>query len=489
MNGFVSLLMLAWIVRIIGNVATYVQLWRVKEYRLDRMRIHLRTPQGKQFLFPTWKRPPITLKTVALILGTIGLMATMYSFLTTPWVFAFFLVDIASFPITFLIVGLVQIPTTIYHRLVIVTAIQKLRKHSPMTVIGITGSYGKTSTKDYAAAILAQQFAVIKTQGSKNSPIGIAEVIHKDLRPQHTVFVVEMGAYKRGEIAQMTRMVRPTIGVVTAINAQHQDLFGSLDTTMKAKYELIRGLGDPKIAIFNADNDRVRTMAHWASLDHCRVQYWTKVDGSIIEGTPMRATHIVASIRGISFDCVYGTEKICVNAAVLGEHQVSNIVAAIAIAVACGMEFPKAARAASTIKSAHQVMEPIIGVNESMFINDTFNNNPDAAKASIEFLRMGRAKKLLVFQPMIELGEYAQPSHTDVGAHAARYCDAILLTNFNYYHAFEAGVRSVSQTVPLLVVTPAKAAVYIRDHVGTDDIVLFKGKEAEHTLRILVAKK
>lgn len=477
-----------WILRIVANVLTYVQLWRIKEYRLDRMLIHLRTPQGRQFLFPSWKRPSVTIKTTLLFLGTVGLLGYFYWLIHIGPTIGLLLIDILSFPVTFVLVGLMQIPTVLYHAVVIKTAVTKLRKHAPMTVIGITGSFGKTSTKDYAATILGSQFSVLKTDASKNSPIGIAEVIHSSLTDDQTIFIVEMGAYKKGEIEYMTQMVRPSIGVVTAINPQHQDLFGSLDATMEAKYELIAGLTGKRFAIFNADNDRTQTMASWARRDHCAVRFWTKDEVTNIDEPHIRATNIVASIRGVSFDCTDGKEKIRVHASVLGEHQVGNIIAAIAIATVCGMKFSKAARAASAIVPAKKVMEPQDGIHGSVFINDTFNNNPDAAKGAIVFLALAEGKKILVFQPMIELGEFAQPSHTDVGAFAAKYCDAILLTNRNFYHDFERGVRSVSETLPLQVVTPNQAASYIRAQVRKGDTVLFKGKEAEHTLRLLTGK-
>ena len=104
-------------------------------------------------------------------------------------------------------------PTGIYHKLLIAKAIRKLRDHKSMIVIGITGSYGKTTTKEYLASILSTRFRVLKTEASKNSPIGIAEVILRKLTSQHEVFVVEMGAYKIGEIAEMAAMARPQIGI------------------------------------------------------------------------------------------------------------------------------------------------------------------------------------------------------------------------------------------------------------------------------------
>ncbi len=481
------LILAVWCLRIVANLLSYAQLWRVKEYRYDRMMIHLRTPQGAQFLFPAWKRPAITPKAIALIVGTAILLGGLYVALPFSYIINLTIIDLLSFPVTFIIIGFVYAPTVLYHRYVIRLAIAKLRTHSPMKVVGITGSFGKTSVKEYLSTILSTKYHVLKTAESKNSPIGIAEVIQSSLSPKHEIFVVEMGAYKMGEIATMTEMVRPQIGIVTAINPQHQDLFGSLDVTMQAKYELLSGLTGEKIALVNADNERTRIMGDWAKRDGCTVWHWTKDGTKYDDGPRFWADAIVTDIKGVVFDAHFGKSVARVKTRVLGEHQVGNILAAIAAAVACDMDFAKAARAASTIQAAAKVMQAVEGVSGSTFINDTFNNNPDAAKAAIAYLGSRPNKKILVFQPMIELGEFALPSHTEVGAYAAKHADAILLTNKNFYAAFEQGVRSVSQTVPLIVVTPSRGAVFIRERVSTGDTVLFKGKESEQVLRALLS--
>lgn len=486
MSIVLTLLIICWGFRIFVNVLSYAQLWRVKEYRYDRMMIHLRTPQGKQFLFPVWKRPALAPKTIALVVGTLGILAGVLVSLPFSLVVKLFILDLLSFPVTFIIIGIVYAPTVLYHRYVIRKALAKLRAHKPMMVIGITGSFGKTSVKEYLSAILSTQFRVLKTAESKNSPIGIAEVIQSSLKDDHEIFVVEMGAYKMGEIATMTSMVQPQIGIVTAINPQHQDLFGSLDVTMQAKYELLARLTGKKIALVNADNERTRTMGDWAKRDGCEVWQWTK-DGTKYDGPRFWADNIVADSKGVVFDAHFGKAVGKVRTRVLGEHQVGNILAALAAAVACGMDFAKAVRAASSIQAAAKVMQAVEGIAGSTFINDTFNNNPDAAKAAISYLGSRPNKKILVFQPMIELGEFALPSHTEVGAYAAKHADAILLTNRNFYPAFEQGVRSVSQTVPLIVVTPKQGAAFIRERVSSGDTVLFKGKEAEQVLRALTS--
>lgn len=474
MEILLYIISIVWGVRIVFNILTYAQLWWVKEYRWDRMIIHLRTPQGKRFLWPGRRRPPVSPKSTILVLLSLSVCGFILWSLSFPIIYRLTIADLTSFPITWIFVLILNAPTNIYHKLLITKAIRKLRDHKPMMVIGITGSYAKTSVKDYLATILCWKFNVLKTEASKNSPIGIAEVILKSLKPEHEIFVVEMGAYKIGEIAEMAAMVKPQIGIITAINEQHQDLFGSLENTMKAKYELIAGLVGKRIAIMNVDDTRVRTMASWAKRDGCNV--W--------EGR-FQTTDVKAGFDGIDFTCIFGNKKAKVKTSVIGAHQVNNILLAVSGAMAAGMTFKEVAKATGNIQSNLKSLSVVPGINGSTYINDTFNNNPNSAKAALDVLRWGKGTKYLVFQPMVELGAYAAESHTSVGAYAARVADEIMLTNNNFYEPFMKGVRSVSDKVKVSVLSSDKAASLLGSKLGKGDAVLFKGKEAAQVLRTL----
>ena len=471
MEVMITLVSLIWGIRIALNILTYAHLWWVKEYRWDRMIIHLRTSQGKRFWWPQRRRPPISPKSILLVLFSFVFFGYLLWALGVPIFFRLAIVDMLSFPITWIFVLMLNAPTGIYHTLLIAKANRKLRDHKPMMVIGITGSYGKTSVKDYLATILSSKFKVLKTEASKNSPIGIAEVILKSLRPEHEVFVVEMGAYKIGEIAEMAAMVKPQIGIITAINEQHQDLFGTLENTMKAKYELIAGLSGKRIAIMNVDDERVRTMGEWAKRDGCDV--WER---------RFLATDVSAGFHGLEFTCMFEKEKVRVKTPVIGAHQVNNILLAVSGAMAVGMTFKEATSAAAYIQPNPKSLSVILGINGSIYINDTFNNNPDSAKAALDILAWTKGKKYLVFHPMIELGTYAKESHWLVGEYASGICDGIILTNRNFYEDFMEGVPD---TVNVSVLSSDKAAKFLKSKLGKGDAVLFKGKEAEHVLRIL----
>jgi UDP-N-acetylmuramoyl-tripeptide--D-alanyl-D-alanine ligase len=349
-----------------------------------------------------------------------------------------------------------------------------------MKIIGITGSYGKTSTKEILSTLLGSKYKTLKTKASKNSPIGIAETILSDLQPDHEAFVVEMGAYRPGEIRKMCEMVRPQIGIITAINAQHQDLFGTIETTMKAKYELVQGLVGDKIALFNRDNSHVYQMSQWAKKDHVRVHYFSTQDNTTDVG--YRAGNIMSSEKGISFTLSINNQKKSVTAPLIGIHQASNIVAAAGAASVCGLTLAEIVSACRFIVPFEKTMKIIHGPTGATYIDDTFNNNPDAAIAAITYLKSTKRKKILVFQPMIELGNFTDESHKRVGAFAARVCDEIILTNDNYFEPFKEGVVSAAPTCSLHVLETSAAISHLKKILSSGDTVLFKGKEAAHVL-------
>lgn len=464
-----------------------MHLWYVKEYRPDRMLIHLKTKQGKSIFFPPGKTPPVSPKTIILVVLLITSTVVLYITLPFHILIKMFIIDALTFPISFLLVVILRIPTLLFHAYMIKLGTSMLRSHKPMIVIGVTGSFGKTSTKEYLASILSKKYKVLKTEASKNSPIGIAEVILKKLKADHEVFIVEMGAYKRGEVARMTAMVRPQIGIVTAINAQHQDLFGSLDTTMRAKYELLTGLTGKKIAICNADNPYTLKMAKWAKADGKKVWFFSNKRTVPVKNDALLSFSSVSStIHDVSFTVTLKNQSYPVKVQMRGEHFVPNLMAALSGAVASGMSLREAvAIAKKTIEPVERVMELLKGPNGQQFINDTFNNNPDAAIAALRYMEKFPGRKILVFQPMIELGKYTFEGHFEVGKVAGKLCDEMILTNSNFTEGFKKGVEESDRKKQVRILGSGEAAAFIKSHSKKNDTVLFKGKEAAFVLKLL----
>jgi len=387
-----------------------------------------------------------------------------------------------SFPVVSFWVTLLKGPTLVFHWLMIQLAYTKLRSYPDLTVVGVTGSFGKTTVKEITAFLLSQKFSVIKTEKSQNSLIAAAQLILKKLKPQTQVMVVEMGAYKKGEIASICKLVKPQIGVVSAINAQHQDLFGSLENTVSAKYELIEALRSPKIAIFNADNIYTLKMADNTSDDYQKYIYAThnqslrnKTNFKILKGF-----NIKPALSGLTFTLEFNGKKYNVKSQLVGGHQVQNILAALAVARSLGMDLDETTKHLEKFAPLPGIAYVKKGINGAWFIDDTFNNNPDAAIAGLNILKMAKGKKILVMQPMKELGRYAALEHERVGKEAAKICKRIFLTNRDYFLEFRHGLGE--SKIPLAIAPASKIGNWIKDNTATQDAVLFKGKEAKPVL-------
>jgi len=227
----------------------------------------------------------------------------------------------------------------------------------------------------------------------------------------------------------------------------------------------------------NADIDNAYTIGTWAQNDGGTEWFVTRNKTKRPEST-FWITDVSSNETSCTFRLHFGTKKYEITAPIRGEHFVINVSLAIAAAVASGMDFADACTYAKQIRSFHQVMEPSVGTKGEILINDTFNNNPEAAIAALQYLEKFPKRKLLVFQPMIELGAFTDVSHERVGQKAGEVCDDIILTNSNFSGGFIRGVENAYKKRSVHIFTTAQAVQYIRKHVAKGDAILFKGKEA-----------
>ena len=295
------------------------------------------------------------------------------------------------------------------------------------TVIGITGSYGKTSTKYILHQILSEKYNTLMTPDSYNTPMGICKVIRGDLLPDHEYFIVEMGAYKRGDIKELCDLVFPEIGILTAVGPQHLERFKSIENTTQAKYELIQSLPTNGLAVINIDNNICKELA-----DKTDTVPLIRYGVNSNDTNRLTADDIKQSETGLSFtlqDNISGAVEISTK--LLGKHNVSNILAAVAVAQHCGMtlnEISKALKALEPVPHRLQLMDSGTGIT---VIDDSFNANPEGAKAALEvlsdFLSNGISQKVLVTPGLVELGEQEYDANKKFGSDAAKVCDLVIL--------------------------------------------------------------
>ena len=306
----------------------------------------------------------------------------------------------------------------------IASAAKALAEVDPV-VIGITGSYGKTSTKELLAHILAVRYEVYKTPRSFNTLMGICKVIREELKPHHRYFIVEMGAYKPGEIARICQLVKPRFAILTAVGPQHLERFKSIENVAKAKYELIQALPGDGVAVFNADDPICLELSNKTGSRTVR-RYG--MDNPEICDVSVR--NIVLSSEGTSFELFVKetAQWYPVKTHLLGRHNVSNIMAAFLLARECGVGVKEVIFAiASAVPFAHR-LQLVKSENDVLYIDDSYNSNPIGARMALEVLDTYHGgRRILVTPGYAELGTIQAAEHEKLGELAGGVCDYVIL--------------------------------------------------------------
>jgi UDP-N-acetylmuramoyl-tripeptide--D-alanyl-D-alanine ligase len=315
---------------------------------------------------------------------------------------------------------------------------RKLRTLS-LRVIGITGSYGKTSTKNILAGLLNERYPTVMSPQSFNTLMGISRTINENLSEGHKIFLVEMGAYRPGDIKEISALVKPQIGIITAIGPQHLERFKTLENIEKAKYELIDSLPDSGVAVFNNDDARCRKLADVTS--KLKVLRYG-LDGSQ-NNLALSAKAITQSARGTSFTLVdrEGREK-SVSTVLLGMHNVSNITGAACVAMEMGLDLEDIDRGIDKIKPTPHRLQTIVGKGGVLVIDDSYNSNPVGSSEALNVLRrFDSGRRILVTPGMVELGSSEDEHNRAFGAHAAKVCDYVILVGVGQTRAVLEGLR------------------------------------------------
>lgn len=287
---------------------------------------------------------------------------------------------------------------------------QGVRERAELQVVAITGSMGKTTTKDAAAAAIGTRHRVLKTQGNLNNlyglPLSILRLTDED------VAVVEMGMSEPGEIARLTQIAKPDVGVLTNVAEVHLEFFASLSEIAEAKGELLLGLADGAIAVVNADDPLV--------LEQARKFSGRQIKFGLAESSDVRAHEIRSSSRGIRFRAAEGKHSVEVESSLHGRHNVYNLLAGLAAARALDVPLEDAASGLASLMPARHRGERISLPGRTLLIDETYNSNPKALICALDALveELG-ARRIAVVGDMLELGDTAIELHRHVGRHAA----------------------------------------------------------------------
>ena len=422
----------------------YIYWIQVKEYRWDRFRELLKTRQGLEKLisinfFNKQQRLPIlTLRIKEIILTTI-LLTSLLGFLTYSILFYKIIVIEISFILSPWI-GILWTTPLIKRTLKkeIQLAQNKLTEVKPK-VIGITGSYGKSTTKEFVTQLLSQKYKTESTQGSQNTEFGIARRL-KTLEAQTKYFVAEMGAYKIGEIRKLTEIVKPSIGVITGIEPQHLSLFGSLENIKKAKYELIESLPKEGIAIISANSKNTQDLIERAKKENRNLLTYGMSDSAKTSLTI--SAKIIKNTPSITLKIFYEGKTIEIETSLSIPYLAENLLAAILIARIENIPWEEIKKACKNLKMEKGRMNIFKTKSGATIIDDSYNATPTAFREALDFLQNYNSPYKVVITPgIIELGKESHQIHQEIGNNLKNGTDQILLTSPEFKKDIEAGLK------------------------------------------------
>jgi UDP-N-acetylmuramoyl-tripeptide--D-alanyl-D-alanine ligase len=348
-----------------------------------------------------------------------------------------------------------------------------LRDVRPL-VIGITGSYGKTSTKYLLEHLLSNHRQVLKTPLSYNTLMGVCRVINEHLEAGCEVFIAEMGAYRRGDIKELCDFVHPTIGILTAIGPQHLERFKTIENVQATKYELIEALPSSGVAIFNNDDPRCRALADRTT--HTRVlRYGVETTGQSLD---LWAENIAMGPEGLSFTLA-GKEggHMDVRTILLGRHNVLNILGACCAALAIGIQLAELAKAIQYLPAVPHRLQLMDNGSGVTVIDDSYNSNPTGAMEALEVLgSFTTGQRILVTPGMVELGALEGQLNEELGAKAAEVCDYVVLVGVERTKPLVRGLQCKSfPPEKIRIVRDLKGATIVLPTIVTvGDTVLFE---------------
>jgi UDP-N-acetylmuramoyl-tripeptide--D-alanyl-D-alanine ligase len=357
-------------------------------------------------------------------------------------------------------------------------ALRRLAEVDPV-VIGVTGSFGKTSTKFAIAGTLEPEEAVYATPGSYNTPLGVVRAINEHLLPSHRWFVVEMGAYGRGEIAQLSDLVNPRVGVLTAIGPAHLERFGSMEAIRATKYELIESLPEQGLAVMNSDDSEVRALAeatsHVAVVRYGLDERWSpELTAADVRTTPQGTAFRVIDTRT--------AESVAVTTRLLGPHSPRHALAAVAVATHFGAPLEDVVRRLARLRPVEHRLQLVEGTGGVTVIDDAFNSNPEGAEAALEVLGAMPARRRVVVTPgIVELGDLQFEANRRLGQRAATVADALIVVADVNREAICAGAEDADGGVQLVTVSSlAEARSRLEDLLEPGDAVLFENDLPGH---------
>ena len=349
-----------------------------------------------------------------------------------------------------------------------------LRAMPDLKIIGVTGSFGKTSTKHYLYRILSERYNVLMTPGNFNTTLGVIRTVREHLKPHHQIFIVEMGAKQVGDIKEICDLVHPTIGIVTAVGEMHLETFGSIEGVLKTKFELIDALPANGLGVINIDSEPI---AEARQKHHCNTISYSVENTS----ADYRATDVNYSPLSTSFAIdIRGDKNEGYVTHLAGRGNILNLLAAIAVADELGVPASMQRRAIRQIEQIEHRLSVKHTAGGITIIDDAYNSNPAGAKMALEVLRdfnrKEGARRIVVTPGFVEMGESQERNNRQLGRDIAESADWAFVVNKVNRDAIVLGLRDREFAAERIVVADsfAEASAKLAQMMQAGDIVLYE---------------
>jgi UDP-N-acetylmuramoyl-tripeptide--D-alanyl-D-alanine ligase len=505
-----------WLFSALFDYGEYCYRWQLKEYRWDRFKDFLDSNKGERFLFSYsvfWrgviallaflfpfnstlylqyalililgidfslnfaklinrkvKRPVPTKKAISVILLTLVIEASVFLILGS-WRLIFGLLIIRFLLLSFS-VQLLNIPTKWIKLWYQSQAAKKLSQYSDLKVIGITGSYGKTSVKTYLSQLLEIDYNVVKTSENINTPIGVAKFILSHDFSTNDIFLVEMGAYQPGEIKVICDMVKPKIGILTGINEEHLSLFGSIEAIQQTKYELLRSVPNEGLVVTCADNKYCTEY-----LDELKANTIKTFGVDEINEPDFLIKQIESKQDKLYFSGKLEGNPIEITASVVGRHNAENLANSILTAQFLGVTL-------KTIKDKCLKLNvpdrrlTIRDYGRATIIDDSYNANPRGFKAALNVLDSFSSSKkhIVITRGMLELGKRSYEIHKEMGEEISFYADELIIISEDVEQPLKAGIMDKYRTKVKTIFEIEDLLNYVKDLYDSNSVVLIENR-------------
>ena len=340
-----------------------------------------------------------------------------------------------------------------------------LRKHRPVKVVGVTGSVGKTSTRDMVYSVVKQKYKTLKTEGNYNNEIGLPLTILR--YHDEEVLVLEMGMNHLQEMSRLSMIARPDIACITNVGTAHIGELGSRENILKAKLEIINGMKEGSTLIINQDNDMLQTV----ELPHLNVVRVGKGKEASIQ-----ASHIVLEETKSSFEVEYQGKKEIIEVPVQGEHNISNALIAIAVGIELNISLEDIKKGIQEFKLTKNRMD-ILEKNHKTVIDGTYNASVDSMKSSIDVLANYKKRKVAILADMLELGDYSQQLHEEVGSYvASKGIDILVCVGKEAKYIYQKARESMKDVY--YFESNQEVIARLDELLKEDDVILVKGSHS-----------